>query len=99
MSLIEKNRTLLDGQTFTWPDDGEQIGDIAKASIERYRFHTLSVSGAGTATITFDLGSGFQNLDALTNSSSTYTLPACTQIKADIGGGDIILSVTSFGEL
>ncbi len=94
MSLTMKTKTVLDAATFTWPDDNPSV---PTDGLEKYENHLITISGAGTGTITVDQGSGYQPLDTLSSDFNTYLLPNAVGIKVVASVDDLVLSIKSYG--
>lgn len=63
------------------------------SSLPDSELHRISVSGAGTGTITVDFGEGFQSTSGILSSDyDTFLLPGAVGIKVAASGGNISFS-------
>jgi len=95
MSLTITNEAITSGSTFTIPDD---VNNPLYIGLGKYEKHRVSISGAGTATITADMGSGYQAIDTMSANYNTYLIPGAIGIKVVASGGDIVLSMKSYSD-
>ena len=98
MTIQILNVTVSSGATYTYPDDNTQGGAVANMGLSDNEYHMISISGAGTGTITADQGSGYQAIGTLTADYNTYLIPLAQGIKVAAAGGDIVLSMKSYSE-
>jgi len=95
MTVRVDNEAITNTETYVYNGNSMKSADFQKLA-----YHSMAVSGAGSAVITVDLGEGDESVATLaTGTSDVFFYPAATSFDVTASGDDIVVTFFSFGDV